>query len=130
MVSESDIPIISLGRYEIDSSGNITSDMFTSFLAVATAKVTLDVPNLAGVLRERAIGLLICHYIETGYGRTHLKSFSSGQANTSMDESGSPWMKEYRDIVASYIRGEERGSITGTTFLAGVTHSDSTTRGL
>lgn len=130
MVSESDIPVISLGRYEVDSSGNFTPTMFNSFLSVASAKVLLDAPNLDGVLKERAIGLLVCHYIETGYGRTHLKSFSTGQANTSIDESGSAWMKEYREIISSYLTGQERTTMKSKSYLSGVTHSDSTMRGL
>lgn len=130
MVSESDIPIISLGRYEVDSSGNFTPAMYASYLAVATAKVGLDAPGLTGVLLDRAIGLLICHYIETGEGRTHLKSVSAGSASSTIDDSGSSWMKEYREIISSYILSEERASIQGGSYLFGVAHSDSTTRGL
>lgn len=55
MVSESDIPIFSSGRYTIDSSGNFTPDMFNSYLATASAKILLDAPNLTGVLKERGL---------------------------------------------------------------------------
>ena len=130
MVSESDIPIISLGRYAVDSSGNFTPGMFNSFLEVASAKVLLDAPNLAGAMKERAVGLLILHFIETGLGRTHLKSVSSGTGQTSIDESGSSWMKEYREIIASYFANEERKTYKAKTMLSGITHSDASTRGL
>lgn len=130
MVSESDISLISLGRYVIDSSGNITPEMFTSFLAVASARILLDAPDIDGVLKERAIGLLICHYIETGYGRTNLKSFSSGSGQTTMSDEGSPWMKEYREIITAYLQGQERETFKNSSYLSGVTHSDSSVRGL
>jgi len=130
MVSESDIPIISLGRYTVDGSGNFTPDMYNAFLETATAKVLLDAPNLSGVLKERAIGLLILHQVETGLGRTHLKSVSTGSGQTQIDEAGSAWMKEYREIIASYIQNEERTTYKAKTMLSGISHSDSETRGL
>ena len=130
MVTVSDIHTISLGRYEVDSSGDFTPDMFSAFLAAANARVLLDAPGLVGVLKERAAGLLVCHQIETGYGRTHLKSYSSGQSNTAMDDAGSSWMKEYREIVQSYREGAERTVMKTKTTLTGCTHTDSTTRGI
>ena len=130
MVSESDIPILSSGRYAVDSSGNFTPGMFNSYLEVANAKILLDAPNLAGVLKDRAVGLLVLHQYETGLGRTHLKTFSSGSGQTTIDESGSSWMKEYREIIASYIVNEERTTYKSTNFLSGVSHTDSETRGL
>lgn len=130
MVSESDIPIISLGRYIVDSSGNFTPDMFTSFLAVAEARIALDAPSLTGVLYDRAVGLLICHQIETGLSRTNLKSVSLGTGQTSFDTAGSSWMKEYQEILASYREGQDRASMRSKFALSGVSHSDSTMRGL
>jgi len=130
MVSMSDIPIISLGRYKVDSSGNFTPDIYNAYLETATAKVLLDAPNLAGALKERAIGLLILHQIETGLGRTHLKSVSAGSGQTQIDDAGSAWMKEYREIIASYAMNEERSSYKAKTMFSGVSHSDSEIRGL
>ena len=130
MVSMSDIPIISLGRYKVDSSGNFTPDIYNAYLETATAKVLLDAPNLAGALKERAIGLLILHQIETGLGRTHLKSVSAGSGQTTIDEAGSSWMKEYREIITSYLLNEERNTYKSKVSLYGITHSDADTRGL
>lgn len=130
MVSESDIPILSSGRYAVDSSGNFTPDMYTAFLGTASAKILMDAPNLTGALKDRAIGLLILHQYETGLGRTHLKSVSTGSGQTTIDEAGSSWMKEYREIITSYLLNEERNTYKSKVSLYGITHSDADTRGL
>jgi len=47
-----------------------------------------------------------------------------------MSDEGSPWMKEYREIITAYLQGQERETFKNSSYLSGVTHSDSTTRGL
>ncbi|HWQ67992.1 MAG TPA: hypothetical protein VN372_14125 [Methanospirillum sp.] len=108
-VTADTIRLISQGEYSVGTNGTISVSDFSIYLQWAEDQFRTDSPgNYTSGQADQAVGLLICHYIDRTKNDQHIKAEDAGDGSTSFDETGSNWMKSYREIILSLETKAER----------------------
>jgi hypothetical protein len=85
---------------------------FDRFRTWAEGQLQTDAPSLSGLMADRAVAYLICHFIEMKQGKTGYRSETIPDYSYTLAEPfTTTWLKQYEAVIRPKPRQPRRGSV-------------------